>query len=471
MAGRATEQESLRHRIAELEGQITELQRTEQQLRRQVAALESANRSLEEYSFAALAATRAKSEFLANMSHEIRTPLTAILGFAETILTEGDITRAPPERIEAIDAILRNGRHLLELIDDILDLSKIEAGQLEVERALCSPAQIVTEVVRLMRARAGSKNLSLSVGCAGRIPETIWTDSMRLRQILINLVGNAIKFTAEGSVRLNVRLAEESAQPYIQFEVIDTGVGMTPQQIARLFRPFSQADVSTARQFGGTGLGLAICKRLAEKLGGRIGVQSEPGRGSTFCVMIPTGPLAGVAMLGAEALEALAQESPGPPPVGPPPVRLACRVLLAEDAPDNQRLIRLLLQRAGADVATADDGQAACEAVLDQWKAGRPFDVVLMDMEMPRLDGYQATRRLRDAGYQGPIIALTAHAMAEQREKCLAAGCDDYAAKPIDRATLLEIVARHCQRQPIEAPPGSAAIAHPAYASPRQTPR
>ncbi len=236
---------------------------------------------LAEYSFHALAATRAKSEFLANMSHEIRTPIMAIMGFAEMILTEGDISRAPPQRVEAIDAILRNSKHLLELVDDVLDLSKIEAGRLEVEHIACSPVNVVNEVVRVMQIRSGAKGLSLTADYRGPIPETICTDPTRLRQILLNLLGNAIKFTdAGGSVRVEVRLVRDEHRPCLCFDVVDTGIGITPQQINRLFQPFTQADSSTTRRFGGTGLGLAISRRLAEMLGGGLPPKARSARGA-----------------------------------------------------------------------------------------------------------------------------------------------------------------------------------------------
>jgi len=414
-------------------------------IRSYTAALESANRALEEYSFKALAATRAKSEFLANMSHEIRTPITAIMGFAEAILIHGDITRAPPERIEAIDAILRNSRYLLELIDDILDLSKIEAGRLEVENTVCCPVSIIADVVRLMQVRASSKRLPMVLDYRGPVPETIRTDPTRLRQILINLLGNAIKFTESGSVRLEVRLVQDqAAQPCLRFDVIDTGIGMTAKQMTRLFQPFSQADHSTARCFGGTGLGLAISRKLAEMLGGDITARSEPGKGSVFCFTIATGPLEAVKMLDRPADAHVSHaERARQSALSQQPVQLHGRILLAEDAPDNQRLISFFLNKAGAEVVAVENGKLAYDAAIENWKADHPFDLIVMDMQMPVLDGCQATKMLRVAGYPGPIIALTANAMAGERAKCLAAGCNEYAVKPIERASLLAMLASH----------------------------
>ena len=424
---------------------ITDRKRAERELKDYATALESANRTLEELHKMAQIAARAKSAFLANMSHEIRTPLTAIIGFAETLLTEGDITEAPPQRIEAINTIIRNGRHLQQIIADILDLSKIEADKLEVERIAFSPAQLVADVEQMMRIRADARKLPLLVEYAGPIPETIQNDPTRLRQILINLLGNAIKFTNDGSVRLILQMAEQSKDgPMLQFEVVDTGIGMTADEIAKLFQPFHQADNSTTRRFGGTGLGLAICKRLSEKLGGTIGVESRPGHGSTFRVCISTGSLDGVAMLEnpaegvtttPEPVDDLASHGGN--------LELDTRVLLVEDAPDVQRLISFMLTKAGAEVVTAENGQIGVELATAAWKSGCPFDVILMDMQMPVLDGYQATGKLRAEGYPGPIVALTAHTMAGQRQECLDAGCDDYVAKPIKLHQLLGVVEQY----------------------------
>jgi signal transduction histidine kinase/CheY-like chemotaxis protein len=387
-------------------------------------------------------ANRAKSEFLANMSHEIRTPMTAIMGYAE--LLRDNALHA--DDAAAAETIRRNGEHLLEIINGILDLSKIEAGKLPLDRAACSPAAIVANVVSLMRVRADAKKLPLTVRCLGPIPETIHTDALRLRQILFNLLGNAIKFTESGGVQLLVRLAQPAAAPpVLQFQVVDTGIGMNPGQVAALFQPFSQGDAAVNRRFGGTGLGLAISRRLAEMLGGTIAVESAPSQGSTFTLSIDPGPLDAVPMLEhpGEAVSGIAAVQ-SCPPVGR---RLPdCRILLAEDGPDNQRLIAFLLSKAGAVVSVAENGQLALEQALDAVEEGRPFDVILMDMQMPLLDGYQATRQLRARGYSRPIIALTAHAMAEDRQKCLDAGCNDYLSKPVDRNALLDIVARHVEQ-------------------------
>jgi len=399
---------------------------------------------------AAEVANRAKTAFLANMSHEIRTPMTAILGFADMLL--GNPGRE--EAAEAVNTIKRNGEHLLQIINDILDLSKIEAGRLQVERVPWSPCRILAEVASLMRVRADAKGLPLTVEYAGPIPEAIVTDPTRLRQILVNLVGNAVKFTESGSVRVVARLAESTGgESKLQFDVVDTGIGMTKEQIDRLFKPFAQGDASYCRRFGGTGLGLTISHRLAKILGGDITVTSTPGKGSTFRVTIATGPLDGVPMLDRPA-EAVSARGQSARPPAKPRDKLNCRVLLAEDGRDNQRLISLLLEKAGAEVTIAENGQETLEKALATYpRWGRryddltePFDLVLMDMQMPVMDGYEATRRLRAEGYTGPIVALTAHAMSHDRQKCLDAGCDDFVSKPIDRDKLVAIVAEHVRK-------------------------
>ncbi len=387
---------------------------------------------------AAEVANQAKSEFLANMSHEIRTPMTAILGFAE-LLMAGDLSLG--EQASYLETIHRNGEVLLRLIDDILDLSKIESGKIDLELMDCSPRQIVVDVVALMRGRAIEKGLSLEVDYGPALPETIRTDPVRMRQILVNLVGNAVKFTEHGGVRIAVRCQRRpGVAPKMRLVVADTGIGMSADGMARLFEPFTQADTSTTRCFGGTGLGLTISKRLAKLLGGDIQAQSEPGRGSVFSLTIDPGPLEGVAMV-SSPLKAPPKE------VGPAKTEedqtLRGRLLLAEDCPDTRQLIRAVLERAGLEVDEAENGRVACKMASTSAAEGRPYDLILMDIQMPDLDGYQAIRRLRRDGWQQPIVALTAYAMAGDRQKCLNAGCDDYASKPIDRAELLAVIARH----------------------------
>jgi len=418
------------HPVVEIATDITQARRAEAELRR---AKESAE-----------AATQAKSEFLANMSHEIRTPITAVLGYTDLML-EPQLAEA--DRWSYLQTIRRNGEVLLELIDDILDISKIEAGKLDVDRIACSPWDILDDLVALMRMRAEGKGLEFSVVCDGPLPEQILTDPTRLRQILVNLVGNALKFTERGRVQVAAKLVRAPGQePRLQFDVADTGIGMTEKQLKMIFRPFTQADSSTNRRYGGTGLGLTISKRLATLLGGDITVKSQSGVGSVFRVTVATGPLEGVAL-------GLSRPRPNDATDADPvtPVRLACRVLLAEDGLDNQRLISVLLSKAGAEVTIARNGQEAIEKALASFPhwgrryndPAKPFDVILMDIQMPIIDGYEAARRIRQEGYDGPIIALSAHATTDAAGQCLAAGCDDYLAKPIDRDKLLRKIAKY----------------------------
>jgi PAS domain S-box-containing protein len=398
-----------------------------------VLGRQRAQRALVAMKETAEAANRAKSEFLANVSHEIRTPMTAILGYAD-LLSDSGLT--PPERADYLETIRRNGEHLLTVINDILDLSQIEAGKLTLDPVACSPTDLVMQVADLMRLRAVRKGLQFGIDYTGPIPARIQVDPTRLRQILLNLLGNAIKFTEVGEVRLRIGVVPEG----LRFEVSDTGVGIDPAAQERLFQPFTQLDASPTRRFGGTGLGLMITKRLVQILGGTISVESTPGRGSSFRVTIDPGPLDGIPLLPGPAADA------GPPIAEPSPPKVClegCRVLVAEDGADNQRLISFYLRRAGAEVVVAGNGELACARVWEAEATGRPFAVVLMDMQMPVLDGYAATAALRARGYARPIPGLTAHAMEGNREKCRDAGCDDFLSKPMRREALLEMVARH----------------------------
>jgi signal transduction histidine kinase/ActR/RegA family two-component response regulator len=386
------------------------------------------------------AATVAKTNFLTNMSHEIRTPLTAILGFTEQLLETYDAT-AP----EALITIKRNGDHLLAIINDILDVSKIEEGRVEVERVRFSPIELVESVVLLMAVRSDAKRLELSSRYESEIPASIEQDPRALKQILVNLVGNAIKFTARGHVEVAVRLLPAS-EPRIQFAVVDTGIGIAEEDRSRLFRPFEQVDNTTARSYGGTGLGLAISKRLVELIGGSIDVESELGRGSTFTVEVPTGSLEGIEMVRDSAGRQILQSSANVLEIVPSSrLPLACRILLVEDSPDAQRLIHHTLSIAGAEVELAENGQIALERAKSAIHEDNPFDLILMDMQMPVMDGYEATRQLRADGCTVPIIALTAHAMSEDRNRCLEAGCDDFLTKPIDRGRLAATLSTYLQ--------------------------
>ena len=392
---------------------------------------------------AALEAARTKAEFLANMSHEIRTPMTAILGYVRLLANPALSER---DHAEHLATIRRNGEHLLSLINDILDLSKIDAGRMTLERVACAPLELIADVASLMRVRAIEKGLALEVAYRGAVPARIEADPTRLRQILINLIGNAIKFTDVGSVRIEVEaVARPGAPSLLRVDVVDTGCGLTEEAQGLLFQSFAQVDASTTRASGGTGLGLAISKRLAQMLGGDIGVRSAPGMGSTFTLTVQTGPLDGVPML-AHPSEIVLPRATAPPRMD----RLSApaRVLLVEDALDNQRLLAFYLREAGAEVSVAGDGVGACDAAMAATDAGRPFDVILMDVQMPKLDGYHATERLRGMRYGGVIIALTAHAMEGERAKCLAAGCDDFLTKPVDPPELIAAIERHLGTRP-----------------------
>jgi PAS domain S-box-containing protein len=399
---------------------ITELKNIQERLRIAKEAAEAAN--------------HAKGEFLANMSHEIRTPMTAIIGYADLL---DDQSRRPGERTEFLQTIRRNGEHLLSVINDILDISKIEAGKLQAENISFDPAKIVSDVESSMRVRAMEKGVGFAIEYSGQIPTIIHSDPTRLRQVLLNLVSNAVKFTNQGMIRILVNYDQPHSK--LHFAICDTGIGLSTNQQANLFQPFSQADGSTAREFGGTGLGLALCKRLVEALGGSITVQSQPAKGSTFEFTIHNLESAGQ---NETAQQTHLQTAPGP---GEQPIRrLSGRVLLAEDGADNRRLVSIYLQDAGLRVDTAGDGAEAVRMIIDSVNAGKRYDAVLMDMQMPEVDGYTATAELRRRGLKDlPIIAFTAHAMASEKRKCLECGCDDYATKPVNPEALIQTLAKY----------------------------
>jgi signal transduction histidine kinase/ActR/RegA family two-component response regulator/HPt (histidine-containing phosphotransfer) domain-containing protein len=374
-------------------------------------------------------ASRAKTAFLANMSHEIRTPMTAILGYSDLMLSP---VQTMSDRVNCLQVVRRNARHLMDLINDILDISKIEAEKMTVEKIPTDAARLVVDVVSMLRVRAIAKQLAVNVEFVGDIPEIVHTDPLRFRQVLMNLIGNAIKFTEEGSICVSMFVEKCGSGSLVKVEVRDTGIGMSPAQIDRLFRPFIQADDSMTRKYGGTGLGLIISKRLAVYMGGDLTVHSEVGRGSTFTLAVQGGSLEETSMrhgLTESMFATYAQ------PDSPDETILRGRILLAEDGIDNQHLLSMHLTMAGAEVVVAPNGREAVERVKSE-----TFDLVLMDMQMPELDGYEATAQLRRLGYQLPIIALTAHAMSGDRAKCLDAGCTDYLTKPIDREVLLRSV-------------------------------
>ncbi len=414
-----------RHRAMALARQMTEsLRLSEQRLRELAARAETAN--------------HAKSEFLANMSHEIRTPMTAILGYTDIV--QGSEAE-PAERADALHAIRRSGEHLLSIINDVLDLSKIESGRLEVSRQTVDLGVLLGDVVSGLRRQAERKGLVLTAGLDAPVPDRVITDAQRVRQVLINLTGNAIKFTESGTVNLAVsyRLGR------LTVRVRDTGVGIPEEKLELVFQPFEQADNSMTRRHEGTGLGLTISRRLAGLLGGELTATSRVGQGSEFVLDIPAPPAENAREICSLPVAPLAP----PPPAPAPQTRglAGARVLLAEDGPDNQKLISFILRKAGMQVDVVSNGREA----VDRIAADDGYDLFITDMQMPEMDGYAAARLLRTRGYDRPILALTAHAMQGDRERCLQAGCDDYQTKPIDRAGLLNAIERLLDR---DAPAG-----------------
>ncbi len=390
------------------------------------------------------AASRSKSEFLANMSHEIRTPMTAILGYAE--LLEQTDTNASDRR-NYVSTIRRNGKHLLEIINDILDLSKIESGKLSLENVNCSPLDLLDEVAELMLAKAEEKGLSLQVNPVFPLPVEIKSDPTRLRQILLNLVGNAIKFTDSGEVKITLYQSRDGAEKQLNFEVRDSGVGISAEHLRHIFDTFTQADTTTTRTHGGTGLGLAISRKLAQRMGGDIDARSGAGVGSTFTLTIDLKDrVVGEALTERPMRNRAVENTELPKEIA---TELKARVLLTDDTPTNQMLIKRMLEVAGMEVSIAENGTIALKKVAEANKQQNPFDVILMDMQMPVMDGYEATAALRERGIKTPIIALTAHAMSGDREKCIDAGCDNYATKPVDRPTLLGLIAQYVG-QPVD---------------------
>ena len=389
------------------------------------------------------AASRAKSEFLANMSHEIRTPMTAILGYSDLLFEEEkEASGMSADRTTAWESIRRNGDHLLSLINSLLELSQIESGELQLEPKVCRPLDLAMDVITGLKANAFEKGLTLKLETKGRIPDAIRIDPVRLRQILFNLVGNAIKFTDRGEIRVVVSEVGQGVERQLQFDVIDTGIGIPKEQVSRLFGRFVQGESGVNRRFGGAGLGLAISQRLAALLGGRIEVDSRTGEGSRFRLRVRALPSDGPASGADSSLKGTGQSGNREAQRElPDKILEGVQVLLAEDGIDNQRLLSFVLSRAGATVTVAENGLLAVEEVLDPIRSANPYDAILMDMQMPVMDGYTATRELRQKGYHGPIVAVTAHAIAGDRQKCLDAGCDEYLSKPLNHRHLIQVVA------------------------------
>jgi PAS domain S-box-containing protein len=427
---------------------ITERKQTMEALRRAKDDLERANADLEhaaaranELAAQAQAANVAKSEFLANMSHEIRTPMTAILGFSDLLMASN---LSLHEQQEYLLGIQRNGQALLELLNDILDISKIEAGKLGVEPRNCAIRQVVDDTLSIVKVRAEQKGLTLDVKYAEPLPKTIITDPARLRQILVNLAGNAIKFTKHGGVQIMVRCqTQETCSARIQFVISDTGIGIPPEKLDDVFRPFTQIDSLLTRRHGGAGLGLAISKRLANALGGDIDVTSQIDKGSVFIFTV-TVQLPKEETLPPSDRRHKKKADKAKVHVDRAPVQAS--ILLVEDVPDVRKVICAVLHRFGLKTEVAEDGRVACEMALKSLTQGNPYGLILMDIQMPVMDGCEATRRLRQQGWQRPIVALTAYAMSGDRDKCLAAGCDDYLDKPVNCLELQKILERYLGR-------------------------
>ncbi len=427
--------ESLRLYTNDLEKAVSkrteELQEANGMLQQEIAERKQAEKQLKQAKKQAEAANVAKSQFLANMSHELRTPMSVIIGFADLLALE-ELT--DDQKLQT-GLIQKAGKSLLRIIDDVLDISRIEAGKLEIEITECSLSKLLGGIETMMRPLAGEQGLQFEVSCAEQLPTVIRNDRDRIHQCLVNLIGNAIKFTTEGHVHLKVSLEDRQGKPFVRFDVEDTGIGISADKHETVFETFTQADGSYTRRHGGTGLGLAITKQLAELLGGDISFTSRVDKGSVFSLVVPAG-------IDIEPQKLLDEEHADNESIRKPGTRQAPpfsgKVLVVEDHKNIRLLIGKILKRLGFEVTLAEDGQQAVEKVLEE-----SFDLVLMDIRMPVLNGFEATERLREKGVTTPIIALTAHAMKGDREKCLEAGCDDYISKPFDQEELRRTLSKY----------------------------
>lgn len=416
--------------IESLNGAIRELRSGQEQAERQFAMQAELARNREAQLRQELGQAReqcrSRSEFLASMSHEIRTPMNAILGFGD-LLAEESLSEEQRNYVQIIQCSAKN---MLALLNDILDFSKIEAGKLQVEMIECRLAELMEDIDSLMRPTASRKQLDFQVLQCEELPDTLRTDPVRLRQCLLNLANNAVKFTEQGHVYLNVSQIIEGGRPYVRFDVEDTGIGIAPEQQQTIFDPYVQVSGGENRKAGGTGLGLAITRKLTDLLGGTLAVSSRSGKGSVFTLQIP--------------LISFGQEPPGvynkyaraqAAAWLKTEEKLKGHVLVVEDNPANQALISLLLKKIGLTVTIAVDGLEGVEKASSE-----PFDLILMDMQMPRMNGYDATRRLRREGFTLPIIAITANAMKGDEQKCLDSGCSAYLSKPVDKKKLYQVL-------------------------------
>lgn len=423
-------------KMAHDELEIRVEQRT-QQLKNEIIRREETQLELVRAKEAAETANEAKSRFLANMSHEIRTPLNGILGFAEYSLTH-DRTLPAEERQNCLKTIRKSGEGLLVLINDLLDLSKIEAGKMEFEKICFSPVEVLFETLSILGPRAREKGLTVDCRWDGEVPQSIESDPLRFRQVLINLIGNAIKFTEKGRVEIVIRLDRDERK--LNVEVIDTGVGIPAEMQRQLFSPFTQGDQSVTRRFGGTGLGLSICKSIICELGGSIQFHSEVGKGTHFFFSIDAGEIVEAQTSDEDLAATPSRKDTDDSAIS----LLGKRILVADDGETNRKLVELLLGPTGAAVISVENGLQAVTAVRQSH-----FDLILMDMQMPVMDGYTATSQLRSEGFTRPIMALTAHAMQGDKERCLEAGCSEFITKPIRQDLLLSKIAvsmRRCDK-------------------------